>query len=143
MRDLPISYGNSCRARFWSNKMTTWEEICERLGNTIRTTETVEEYGRMRKSDREAAKDRGDFVAGHTRYRALRKLGYEECDVIVANSLTEEQKKKYRLYDNKTAEFAHGIRRSLRRNSPTLTSWVMTSVSRNRLKVVRKEGKSV
>lgn len=106
MRDLPISYGNSCRARFWSNKMTTWEEICGRLGNTIRTTEKVAEYWRMRKSDREAAKDRGGFVAGHTRYKVLRKLGYEECDVIVADSLTEEQKKKYRLYDNKTAEFA-------------------------------------
>ncbi|MDY4798670.1 MAG: virulence-associated E family protein [Bullifex sp.] len=65
MRDLPISYGNSCRARFWSNKMTTWEELCGKLGNTIRTTETVAEYGRMRKSDREAAKDRGGFVAGH------------------------------------------------------------------------------
>jgi site-specific DNA-methyltransferase (adenine-specific) len=37
---------------------------------------------------------------------ALRKLGYKECDVIVASGLTEEQKKKYRLYDNKTGEFA-------------------------------------
>ena len=50
--------------------------------------------------------DEGVILAGHTRYRALRKLGYEECDVIVADNLTEEQKKKYRLYDNKTAEFA-------------------------------------
>ena len=50
--------------------------------------------------------ENGVILAGHTRYRALRKLGYEECDVIVASGLTEEQKKKYRLYDNKTAEFA-------------------------------------
>lgn len=48
----------------------------------------------------------GEILAGHTRYRALRKLGYSECEVIVVSGLTEEQKKKYRLYDNKTAEFA-------------------------------------
>lgn len=48
----------------------------------------------------------GVILAGHTRYKALTKLGYDECDVIIASNLTEEQKKKYRLYDNKTAEFA-------------------------------------
>ena len=48
----------------------------------------------------------GVILAGHTRYKALTKLGYKECEVIVVSNLTEEQKKKYRLYDNKTAEFA-------------------------------------
>ena len=48
----------------------------------------------------------GVILAGHTRYKALRKLGFEECDVIVVSGLSEDQKKKYRLYDNKTAEFA-------------------------------------
>ena len=46
------------------------------------------------------------ILAGHTRYKALGRLGYEECDVVIAAGLTEDQKKKYRLYDNKTAEFA-------------------------------------
>lgn len=50
--------------------------------------------------------ENGVILAGHTRYKALKKLGYEECDVIVASGLTEDQKKKYRLYDNKTGEFA-------------------------------------
>lgn len=48
----------------------------------------------------------GVILAGHTRYKALMKLGYEECDVIVASGLTDDQKKKYRLYDNRTGEFA-------------------------------------
>jgi len=48
----------------------------------------------------------GVILAGHTRYLALKKLGYTECCTIVVSSLTEEQKKKYRLYDNKTAELA-------------------------------------
>lgn len=46
------------------------------------------------------------ILAGHTRYKALQLLEYEKCQVIVKAGLTEEQKKKYRLLDNKTAEFA-------------------------------------
>lgn len=48
----------------------------------------------------------GVILAGHTRYKALKKLGYKECDVVVVSGLTEDQKKKYRLYDNKTGELA-------------------------------------
>lgn len=48
----------------------------------------------------------GVILAGHTRYKALKKLGYQECEVVVVSALTDEQKKKYRLYDNKTAEMA-------------------------------------
>ena len=48
----------------------------------------------------------GVILAGHTRYKALKKLGYQECEVVVVSNLTEEQKRKYRLYDNKTAEMA-------------------------------------
>ncbi|WP_049946283.1 ParB N-terminal domain-containing protein [Butyrivibrio sp. WCD2001] len=55
----------------------------------------------------------GVILAGHTRYKALTKLGYKECDVIVASGLSEEQKKKYRLYDNKTAEFAYWDQKKL------------------------------
>ena len=41
MRDLNIAYGNSCMAKKWSNKTITFGELCGRLENTIRTTETV------------------------------------------------------------------------------------------------------
>lgn len=46
------------------------------------------------------------ILAGHTRYKALIKLGYTHCECIVKDGLTEEQKKKYRLLDNKTNELA-------------------------------------
>lgn len=46
------------------------------------------------------------ILAGHTRLKALKKLGYTECEIIVKAGLTEDQKKKYRILDNKTSEFA-------------------------------------
>lgn len=48
----------------------------------------------------------GIVIAGHTRLRAAQKLGMESAPVIVAEDLTEEQTKAYRLADNKTAEFS-------------------------------------
>jgi ParB-like chromosome segregation protein Spo0J len=50
--------------------------------------------------------ENGVILAGHTRYKALNRLGYKDCEVIVVDNLTEEQKKKYRLYDNKTGELS-------------------------------------
>jgi len=46
------------------------------------------------------------ILAGHTRYRALKALGYEDVQCLVCDGLTEEQKKKYRYLDNKTGEKA-------------------------------------
>lgn len=50
--------------------------------------------------------ENGVILAGHTRYKALKKLGRDWAEVIVKDGLTEEQKKKYRLLDNKTGELA-------------------------------------
>lgn len=46
------------------------------------------------------------ILAGHTRFKALKMLGKEKISVIQAVGLTEDQKKKYRLLDNKTSEIA-------------------------------------
>ena len=57
----------------------------------------------------------GVILAGHTRYKALLKLGKKECSVMVVSGLTEDQKKKYRLYDNKAAEFSGWDQRKLQK----------------------------
>ena len=44
------------------------------------------------------------IVAGHTRYKAAKKLGLKEVPAIVADDLTDEQVKAFRLADNKVAE---------------------------------------
>jgi DNA modification methylase len=46
------------------------------------------------------------ILAGHTRLKALKRLGIDKFPVGVKEGLTEEQKRKYRLLDNKTNEFA-------------------------------------
>lgn len=50
--------------------------------------------------------EKGVILAGHTRYKALKEMGVDEIEVCVKSGLTEEQKKKYRILDNKTAELA-------------------------------------
>ena len=46
------------------------------------------------------------ILSGHTRLKALYELGYEETEVVRYAGLTEEQKRKYRILANKTAEKA-------------------------------------
>lgn len=46
------------------------------------------------------------IIAGHTRYKAAKKLGLEKVPCIVADDLTEEQIRAFRLADNKVSEIA-------------------------------------
>lgn len=48
----------------------------------------------------------GVIVTGHTRLKAAKKLGIDTVPVIVADDLTPEQVKAFRLADNKTGELA-------------------------------------
>ena len=46
------------------------------------------------------------IIAGHTRWKAAKKLGLKEVPVIVADDLSPEQANAYRLADNKVGEFS-------------------------------------
>lgn len=48
----------------------------------------------------------GVIIVGHTRLKAAKKLKMKQVPVTVAESLTDEQVKAYRLADNKTGELA-------------------------------------
>lgn len=48
----------------------------------------------------------GVIIAGHTRYKAAKKLNCKTVPCMIADDLTEEQIKAYRLADNKVAEAA-------------------------------------
>ncbi len=81
MRELRIAYGNSCRAKVWVNKTTTWENLTDKLRNPLRTAETVEDYRKMKKSDRDMAKDHGGFVGGQL------KEGRRQIDKVLSRSM--------------------------------------------------------
>ena len=44
------------------------------------------------------------IVAGHTRFRASKKLGLKQVPISIIDNLTEEQINAYRIADNRTAE---------------------------------------
>lgn len=48
----------------------------------------------------------GEIINGHTRFKASKLLGIEKVPVIIADDLTDEQIKAFRLVDNKTGELA-------------------------------------
>lgn len=48
----------------------------------------------------------GVIIAGHTRYKAAKKLGLSKVPVVVADGLSDEQVRAYRLADNKTGELS-------------------------------------
>ncbi len=48
-----------------------------------------------------------EIIAGHTRLKAAQQLGLKEVPIIIADDLTEEQVKAFRLADNKVSENAY------------------------------------
>ncbi|MCD1763517.1 virulence-associated E family protein [Listeria monocytogenes] len=62
---MKIAYGNSRMDKRWKNTDISWEDFCSRVKTTQRTTETVEEYRKMRKGGQDSIKDVGGFVGGH------------------------------------------------------------------------------
>jgi len=48
----------------------------------------------------------GVIVVGHTRYKAAQSLGMKTAPCLIADDLTHEQIKAYRIADNKVADFS-------------------------------------
>lgn len=47
------------------------------------------------------------IIVGHTRFKAAQQLGLETVPCVIADNLSEEKVKAYRLADNKVGELAH------------------------------------
>lgn len=64
---MKIAFGNSRMDKKWVNKDISWEDFSARCSFTIRTTETVEEYRKLKKGKQDNIKDVGGFVGGYLR----------------------------------------------------------------------------
>ena len=47
-----------------------------------------------------------EIIVGHTRFNASKRLGLKEVPCVIAENLSKERIKAYRIMDNKSAEFA-------------------------------------
>lgn len=61
---IDIATGRSRHEIHWKNKETTWSDLVERLSETHRTHETLEEYAKSPKDRQDEIKDIGGFVGG-------------------------------------------------------------------------------
>ena len=75
---MKIAVGNSRMDKKWKNRDISWENLCQRVSSTIRTTETVEEYRKLKKGAQDNIKDVGGFVGGQLR-EGRRKNGMVLC----------------------------------------------------------------
>lgn len=75
---MKIAVGNSRMDKKWKNRDISWDDLCARCSSTIRTTETVEEYRKLKKGSQDAIKDVGGFVGGFLR-EGRRKNGMVAC----------------------------------------------------------------
>ncbi|MDO4564686.1 MAG: virulence-associated E family protein [Clostridia bacterium] len=75
---MKIAVGNSRMDKKWKNREMTWEDFCQTVSVTKRTTETAEEYRRLKKGSQDSIKDVGGFVAGHLK-DGRRKNGNVLC----------------------------------------------------------------
>lgn len=81
----------------YENNPRNNEEAVEKVANSIK------EFG----FNQPIVVDKDNvIIVGHTRYLAAQELGLTEAPVIVAENLSDEQARAYRLADNKTGEIA-------------------------------------
>ena len=64
-KKLLIAIGRSRKAVQWQNREMLWSEFLDKLANTTRTRETVNDYAAMTKAERDNVKDVGGFVGGY------------------------------------------------------------------------------
>ena len=83
MRELAFCLGNSRAALVWHPGKMTMDALWEKLQNPIRTAETVAEYHAMKKSERDAVKDKGGFFAG-----TLKETRRKATEVISRSMIT-------------------------------------------------------
>ena len=83
---MRIAVGNSRMDKKWKNKDISWDEFLDRVSHTTRTSETVEEYRKMKKVEQDNIKDVGGFVGGVLK-EGKRRNGYVECRSILTLDL--------------------------------------------------------
>lgn len=75
---MKIAIGNSRMDKKWKNTDISWEDFCSRVKTTQKTTESIEEYRKLKKGQQDYIKDVGGFVGGYLK-EGRRKKGHVLC----------------------------------------------------------------
>lgn len=94
---MQIENWNINEVKPYENNPRKNDEAVEKVANSIK------EFGWQQPI---VVDNEGVVIVGHTRLKAAHELGLEEVPVLVAEDLTDDQAKAYRLADNKTGELA-------------------------------------
>ena len=97
MNDVRITYKRLSELHPYGNNPRRNDEAVEAVAESIR------QFGFKVPI---VADESGEIIAGHTRFKASKRLGLDRVPVIIADDLTDEQIRAFRLADNKTAELA-------------------------------------
>ncbi|AND85586.1 hypothetical protein GTH52_00960 [Clostridium tyrobutyricum] len=79
---MKIAVGNSRMDKKWKNTDISWKDFCSRVKTTQKTTETIEEYRKLKRGQQDDIKDVGGFVGGYLR-EGRRKKGHVLCRSIL------------------------------------------------------------
>ena len=85
---MRIAIGKSRMALKWKNEDWSWDKLLERCSKTIRTKETMAEYKKMTRAQRDDIKDVGGFVGGALK-DGRRKGELVECRSLLTLDLDE------------------------------------------------------
>ena len=88
-RKLLIAIGRSRKAAQWQNKELLWSEFLDKLANTTRTRETVNDYAAMTKAERA----KPELLNGSRRARIAKGAGVTVTDVNQMMKKFNETKK--------------------------------------------------
>ena len=97
MKELQIIYKNISELNPYENNPRFNDEAVEYVANSIK------QFGFKVPIIIDSS---NIIVAGHTRLKAAKQLGMDKVPCIVADDLTEEQIRAFRLVDNKVSELA-------------------------------------
>ncbi|MBQ7516098.1 MAG: DUF3987 domain-containing protein, partial [Schwartzia sp.] len=101
-RKLPLCLGSGRQAAVWRPVMMSIGEIWLKVKNPIRTAETMGQYKKMTRPEREAVKDKGAFLAG-----TLKGTRRKREEVLSRSMVTLD-------YDKLTPDFFEDYERSHR-----------------------------
>lgn len=108
---LQIATANKRTAKQWSNKQILWSDLVNLLSDTTRTNETVLEYTKMPKADKDNRKDVGGFVGGLLKAGRRKKENVQNRTLVTLDldSISEQKETVQSVWDSITMMYENEL----------------------------------